>query len=129
MNRRAHPRLAIVGVGGGTGLSVLLGGLERHARRVDDQGSLDISAIVSVADDGGSSGMLREHLGIPAVGDVRNCLVALSRGNPVWSELFQHRFAVGNGLAGQALGNLIVAALVQRWGSLTAATARLVGPL
>lgn len=118
----------VVGVGGGTGLSVLLDGLRRCAQ--DGIGEpLEISAIVSVADDGGSTGNLRNHLGIPAVGDLRNCIVALAHGEPLWNELFQHRFAGGNGLDGHSLGNLIVAALAQRAGGLNAAIDRLQQPL
>ncbi len=124
------PRRRIVGIGGGNGLSVLLSGLERYSRHPGEgRVGLDISAIVSVADDGGSTGLLRQHLGIPAVGDLRNCIVALSRGNPLWHELFQYRFTTGNGLAGHALGNIIVAALVQQAGSVGAAVAMLARPL
>lgn len=110
----------VVGIGGGTGLSVLLAGLKQQAEQARRQGEapVEISAIVSVADDGGSTGRLRRNFGIPAVGDLRNCLVALSHGDPLWSELFQHRFAGGEDLDGHALGNLIVAALAQRAGGL-----------
>lgn len=124
---RPQRKLRIVGIGGGTGLSVLLSGLERHARTSGRP--IDIRAIVSVADDGGSTGVLRHDLGIPAVGDLRNCIVALSRGNPLWNDLLQHRFATGAGIAGHALGNLIVAALLERSGSLRAAIDLLARPL
>src|SRR5579859_7187481 len=103
--------LRIVGIGGGTGLPVLLSGLAKEPR-------VELSAIVTVADDGGSSGRLRDTLGIPAVGDLRNCLVALSGDESALADLFQHRFSKGDGLEGHALGNLIVAALYQRTGSL-----------
>jgi uncharacterized cofD-like protein len=103
--------LRIVGIGGGTGLPVLLSGLAKEPR-------VELSAIVTVADDGGSSGRLRDSLGLPAVGDLRNCLVALSGNDSALAELFQHRFSKGDGLEGHALGNLIVAALYQRTGSL-----------
>jgi uncharacterized cofD-like protein len=103
--------LQIVGIGGGTGLPVLLSGLAHEPR-------VRLSAIVTVADDGGSSGKLRAGLGLPAVGDLRNCLVALSGNHSALADLFQHRFAGGDGLEGHALGNLIVAALYQRTGSL-----------
>ncbi len=83
---------------------MLLAGL----RQFDDA---DVSAIVTVADNGGSSGKLRESFGIPAVGDLRNCLVALSGTDSVLSGLFQHRFRAGGSLDGHALGNLIVTAL------------------
>jgi uncharacterized cofD-like protein len=103
--------LRIVGIGGGTGLPALLRGL-------CDRPDVDLSAIVSVADNGGSSGRLRETFSIPAVGDLRNCLVALSRKDSPLAELFQYRFSSGDGLEGHALGNLIVAALHERTGSL-----------
>jgi len=103
--------LRIVGIGGGTGLPVLLSGLRKFAHA-------DVSAIVSVADNGGSSGRLRESFGIPAVGDLRNCLVALSGQDCALAGLFQHRFRAGGHLDGHALGNLIVTALYQQTGSL-----------
>ncbi len=121
----------VVGIGGGTGLSVLLAGLRacaQHHRR-EHREPVRVSAIVSVADDGGSTGMLRRHLGIPAVGDLRNCIVALAGGDPLWNDLFQFRFGGGEGLAGHALGNLIVAALVERSGGLGPAIEQLNGPL
>ena len=120
-------RTRIVGIGGGTGLSALLHGLRQHSGA--QRRGLDITGVVSVADDGGSSGLLREDFEIPAVGDLRNCIVALSQANPLWAELFQHRFVTGDRLAGHALGNLIVAALVQRSGGLQAAVERLTRPM
>jgi uncharacterized cofD-like protein len=98
----------IVAIGGGTGLSVLLRGLKEHTS--------NLTAIVTVADDGGSSGVLRSGLGIPAVGDIRNCLVALADAEPLMSDVLQYRFpseATGDahGLAGHALGNLMIAAM------------------
>jgi uncharacterized cofD-like protein len=122
----ANNRLRIVGIGGGNGLSVLLLGLRRQlARRDSSMRPADITAIVSVADDGGSTGRLRRSFDIPAVGDLRNCIVALAPGNQMWSRLFQHRFEGDNGLAGHALGNLIMTALVQRSGGLSAAIGQL----
>src|SRR5437660_254022 len=106
--------LRIVGIGGGTGLPVLLSGLAREPH-------IQLSAIVAVADDGGSSGRLRNSLGLPAVGDLRNCLVAMSGNRSALASLFQHRFSNADGLEGHALGNLVVAALYQRTGSLTKA--------
>jgi uncharacterized cofD-like protein len=103
--------LRIVGIGGGTGLPVLLQGLRKVA-------GVEVSAIVSVADNGGSSGRLRQSFAIPAVGDLRNCLVALAGNDCVLADLFQHRFASGIGLEGHSLGNLIVTALYQMSGSL-----------
>jgi uncharacterized cofD-like protein len=97
----------IVAIGGGTGLSTLLRGLKEHTS--------NLTAIVTVADDGGSSGVLREELGIPPVGDIRNCVVALADAEPLMSEVLQYRFpqidGVNTGLAGHALGNLLIAAM------------------
>ncbi len=90
-------------LGGGTGLSVLLRGLKTFP--------VDITAIVTVADDGGSSGRLRKELDIPPPGDVRNVLIALSEVEPLVEELFQHRFENGNGLSGHSLGNLLLAGM------------------
>lgn len=89
--------------GGGTGLSVLLRGLKHQP--------VDITAIVTVADDGGSSGRLRNELKIPPPGDVRNVLAALSDVEPLVEDLFQHRFKKGGDLIGHSLGNLILAAM------------------
>ncbi len=94
----------IVAIGGGTGLSTLLRGLKTH--------TANLTAIVSVADDGGSTGRIREQLGIPAVGDIRNCLVALAETEPVMGELLQYRFGNDEGsLSGHAVGNLLIAAM------------------
>ena len=94
----------IVAIGGGTGLSTLLRGLKER--------TANVTAIVSVADDGGSTGRLREQLGIPAVGDIRNCLVALAETEPAMGELLQYRFGRDEGnLAGHAVGNLLIAAM------------------
>lgn len=94
----------IVAIGGGTGLSVLLRGLKEH--------SGNLTAVVSVADDGGSTGRLRDQLGIPAVGDIRNCLVALAETETAMGELLQYRFGDDDGsLAGHAVGNLLIAAM------------------
>jgi uncharacterized cofD-like protein len=106
--------LRIVAIGGGTGLPVLLRGLAGQA-------DVSLSAIVTVADNGGSSGRLRNEFGMPAVGDLRNCLVALTEEGSPLAALFQHRFTAGGSLAGHALGNLIVAALYQKTGSLVRA--------
>ncbi|MBP3949973.1 gluconeogenesis factor YvcK family protein [Bacillus suaedae] len=93
----------VVVIGGGTGLSVLLRGLKTFP--------VSITAIVTVADDGGSSGRLRKELNIPPPGDIRNVLIALSEVEPLVEELFQHRFANGNGLSGHSLGNLLLAGM------------------
>lgn len=96
-----QPRIAIIG--GGTGLPVLLRGLKTYP--------VDITAIVTVADDGGSSGRLRDELDIPAPGDIRNVLAALSEVEPLVEQMFQHRFDNADHLSGHALGNLILAAM------------------
>ncbi|MDG5786604.1 YvcK family protein [Evansella sp. AB-P1] len=93
----------VVVIGGGTGLSVLLRGLKTFP--------VDITAIVTVADDGGSSGRLRKELRIPPPGDVRNVLIALSEVEPLVEQLFQHRFKNGSGLSGHSLGNLLLAGM------------------
>lgn len=97
----ALPKTAVIG--GGTGLSVMLRGLKHMP--------LDITAIVTVADDGGSSGILRSELKIPPPGDIRNVLLALADVEPMLSRVLQHRFENGTGLAGHSLGNLILAAM------------------
>jgi len=93
----------IVAIGGGTGLSNLLRGLKEH--------TTNLTAIVTVADDGGSSGRLREELGILPPGDVRNCIAALADVEPLMSKLFQYRFSQGSGLAGHSFGNLFIVAM------------------
>lgn len=95
------PRIVVIG--GGTGLSVMLRGLKEKP--------LDITAIVTVADDGGSSGVLREELQIPPPGDIRNVLTALADTEPLMSEVLKYRFKAGTGLGGHSLGNLILAAM------------------
>lgn len=96
-------RPKIVVIGGGTGLSVMLRGLKEKP--------LDITAIVTVADDGGSSGVLRKELQIPPPGDIRNVLSALADAEPLLAEVLQYRFKNGSGLAGHTLGNLMLAAM------------------
>ena len=93
----------IVALGGGTGLSVVLKGLKSY--------SGNLSAIVSVGDDGGSSGRLREELGLIPPGDFRNCLVALAEDESLVGKLFQYRFSKGEGLQGHSFGNLFIAAM------------------
>ena len=106
----------IVAIGGGTGLSTLLSGLKRY--------SSHITAIVTVADDGGSSGVLRRELGVLPPGDIRNCLAALSTEEPLLTRLFQYRFSSGSGLEGHSFGNLFLSALTAITGNLeTAITA------
>jgi len=114
--RRLNRGPNIVAIGGGTGLSTLLSGLKRY--------SSNITAIVTVADDGGSSGVLRRELGVQPPGDIRNCLAALSREEPLLTRLFQYRFKAGTGLEGHSFGNLFLSALTAITGSLeTAITA------
>ena len=98
--------MRVTGIGGGHGLAVTL----RAARGYAD----DIAAVVTVADDGGSSGRLTRELGIPPPGDIRNCLVALAEDDAL-AEVFQHRYAAGP-LTGHTVGNLVVAALTERSG-------------
>jgi uncharacterized cofD-like protein len=104
----------IVAIGGGTGLSALLRGLKEHTS--------NLTAVVAVADDGGSSGVLREELGIPPVGDIRRCLAALADSELLMGELLEHRFAgspadtapeAGGPLGGHPVGNLLLAAMTQ----------------
>lgn len=95
----------VVVIGGGTGISVLLRGLKEKP--------LDITAIVTVADDGGSSGRLRSEMQIPPPGDVRNVLLSLADVEPLLNSLLQHRFINGTGLAGHNLGNLLIAAMTE----------------
>jgi uncharacterized cofD-like protein len=107
----------IVALGGGTGLSTLLRGLKEHvARRTDGPANRerpisDLTAIVTVTDDGGSSGRLRRENRILPPGDIRNCMVALSQDETLLSRLFQYRFNAGRGLIGHNFGNLFLAAL------------------
>ncbi|MFD2114929.1 uridine diphosphate-N-acetylglucosamine-binding protein YvcK [Paenibacillus yanchengensis] len=96
-----HPKIVVIG--GGTGLSVMLRGLKHKP--------LDITAIVTVADDGGSSGRLRNELQIPPPGDIRNVLMALADVEPLLTDVLQYRFNNGTGLAGHSLGNLMLAAM------------------
>ncbi len=95
----------IVVLGGGTGLAVLLRSLKEITG--------NITAIVTVADDGGSSGRLRDELGILPPGDIRNCLLALADTEPLMEKLFQYRFGQGTGLAGHSFGNLFIAAMTE----------------
>lgn len=102
----------VVALGGGHGLSATLRAAKRYAGA--------ITAVVSVADDGGSSGRIVQSLGVPAPGDLRKCLVALAEDNSLLADSFEHRFGGGE-LAGHALGNLLIAGMTQECGSLIAA--------
>ena len=93
----------IVAIGGGTGLATLLRGLKSY--------TTNLTAVVTVADDGGSSGRLRRELGTLPPGDVRNCIAALADAEPLMTSLFQYRFSNGSGLAGHSFGNLFIVAM------------------
>ncbi|HEV2615294.1 MAG TPA: gluconeogenesis factor YvcK family protein [Candidatus Acidoferrales bacterium] len=124
MSKSAHSRskpIRIVALGGGTGLSMLLRGLKQHianSRENDGQRPIaDIAAVVTVTDDGGSSGRLRREYSILPPGDIRNCMVALSPDEALLGRLFQYRFPAasgrGRGLSGHSFGNLFLTALTQ----------------
>jgi uncharacterized cofD-like protein len=93
----------VVAIGGGTGLPVLLRGLKEHTS--------NLTAIVTVGDDGGSSGRLRDELGVLPPGDLRNCIAALAEAEPLMTRLFQYRFNGGSGLEGHSFGNLFIVAM------------------
>ena len=114
MTRRALRPHRVVALGGGTGLPAVLRGL-RHL--VLDGEDFDLTAVVAMSDDGGSSGRLRRSRGLPPPGDVRNCLVALSAEEDLLAGLFQHRYEGESELGGHTLGNLILAALAEQTGS------------
>jgi len=118
----------LVCIGGGTGLPVVLKGLARLAVTRLGSPGLDLTAIVAMSDDGGSSGRLRRDIGVLPPGDVRNCLVALSRKNEL-SELFQYRFDGAKGLSGHSVGNLMIAALTELKGGDFLEAVRLSGRL
>ncbi|MGB3403276.1 MAG: gluconeogenesis factor YvcK family protein [Microcoleaceae cyanobacterium] len=114
-HRRLNRGPKIVVVGGGTGLSTLLRGLKQY--------SANITAIVTVADDGGSSGRLRRDLGVLPPGDIRNCIAALADEEKLLTELFQYRFKAGDGLVGHSFGNLFLTAMSEVTGDLERAIA------
>ncbi|MCC6146012.1 MAG: YvcK family protein [Anaerolineaceae bacterium] len=111
--RERGPRIVVVG--GGNGLSSLLRGLKEHTS--------NLTAIVTVADDGGSSGELRKNIGILPPGDIRNCLTALSDDETLLTQIFQYRFSAAAGLNGHSLGNLFITALTDITGSFEEAVA------
>jgi len=109
--------LRVVAIGGGTGLSALLHGLKQYAKPAEvSVPAVDITAIVTVTDDGGSSGRLRREFDVLPPGDIRNCMVALSEDSGLLSRLFQYRFQSGRGLKGHSFGNLFLMALTQIMG-------------
>src|SRR5438445_13823947 len=103
--------MRVAALGGGHGLAASLGAVRRYAS--------DVTAVVSVADDGGSSARLRAALGIPAPGDLRKSLVALAEPRSAWARTFEHRSDAGE-LTGHALGNLVLAALAETTGDFIA---------
>ena len=113
LNSSAFRRPRVVCIGGGTGLSVILRGLKKFP--------IEITAIVTVADDGGSSGRLRNDLRMPPPGDIRNVLIALADTEPLLESVLQYRFENGEGLAGHTLGNLMIAAMKEITGDFTQA--------
>ncbi|MGA2355476.1 MAG: gluconeogenesis factor YvcK family protein [Terriglobales bacterium] len=115
-NGKAGPELRVVAIGGGTGLSTLLKGLKHYVMTPSlappGQPTIrELSGVVTVSDDGGSSGRLRKEFNMLPPGDVRNCIVALSEDEALLARLFQHRFQKGSGLEGHSFGNLFLAAL------------------
>jgi uncharacterized cofD-like protein len=103
----------LVAIGGGTGLSTLLRGLKNYTS--------NLTAIVTVADDGGSTGRLRQEFGVVAPGDLRQCIAALAESEPLMSKLFQYRFTNGAGLEGHSFGNLFIVAMSEVTGNFEAA--------
>jgi len=106
--------LRIVSMGGGTGLATLLRGLKRYIQAA--AGALEITAVVTVTDDGGSSGRLRRDFDVLPPGDIRNCMVALCRDEALLSQLFNYRFTGGRGLKGHSFGNLFLMAMTHLTG-------------
>jgi uncharacterized cofD-like protein len=103
VGRRLQQGYKVVAIGGGTGLSTLLRGLKRSTS--------NLTAVVTVSDDGGSSGRLQKELGVLPPGDIRNCLVALADDEALVTDLFRYRFTEGEGLSGHSFGNLFLAAM------------------
>ena len=99
----------VVAIGGGTGLSTLLRGIKNYTS--------NLTAIVTVADDGGSTGRLRQEFGVVAPGDLRQCIAALAEAEPLMSRLFQYRFTEGTGLEGHSFGNLFIVAMAEVTGN------------
>jgi uncharacterized cofD-like protein len=109
--------LRIVTIGGGTGLSILLRGLKQYVHATGPWSVRELSAIVTVTDEGGSSGELRREFGMLPPGDIRNCIVALAEEEQLLSRLFSYRFDTDSALKGHSLGNLLIAALTDITGS------------
>ncbi len=130
MPSRSGRELRVVAIGGGTGLSTLLKGLKRyvvsagdpHLSAASDFTRIsELCAVVTVTDDGGSSGRLRKEFNMLPPGDVRNCIVALSEDEALLAKVFQHRFQKGTGLEGHSFGNLFLAALTSLTGDFSEA--------
>ena len=120
--------MKVVAMGGGTGLSTLLHGLKQHVILAGEEPFdrvlpfiTELSAIVTVSDDGGSSGRLRKELNVPPPGDIRNCIVALAEKEALMSRLFQYRFKAGEGLEGHSFGNLFLSAMTEITGDFSEA--------
>jgi uncharacterized cofD-like protein len=122
MTRRLHEGPRIVAMGGGHGLSTLLRGFKPHASEEHER-PVSLTAIVTVADDGGSSGRLRREMGVLPPGDFRNCLIALADAESLMTGLFQYRFGEGTGLDGHSFGNLFITAMGAVTGSFERALA------
>ena len=105
--------LNIVAIGGGTGLSTLLRGLKAYVEAEGAWSIAELSAIVTVTDEGGSSGVLRKEFGMLPPGDIRNCIVALAEEEQLLSQLFNYRFEIDSALKGHSLGNLLLMALTE----------------
>lgn len=118
----------MVSIGGGTGLSTLLKGLKRYSHAHGDvpagAPALDLTAVVTVTDDGGSSGRLRREFGVLPPGDIRNCMVALAEDESLLTQLFRFRFESGRGLKGHSFGNLFLTALTEIIGDFPSAVRR-----
>ncbi|HXX20074.1 MAG TPA: gluconeogenesis factor YvcK family protein [Candidatus Acidoferrum sp.] len=117
---RRSPSVRVVALGGGTGLSTMLRGLKEHiaerGKRRPEHAIADLTAVVTVTDDGGSSGRLRREYKVLPPGDIRNCMVALSKDEHLLGKLFQYRFPAGRGLGGHSFGNLFLTALTNSMG-------------
>jgi uncharacterized cofD-like protein len=120
--------MKVVAMGGGTGLSTLLHGLKQHVVLAGEERFSrtlpfisELSAVVTVSDDGGSSGRLRKELNVPPPGDIRNCIVALAEKEALLSRLFQYRFTAGEGLEGHSFGNLFLSAMTEITGDFSEA--------
>src|SRR5437764_6553151 len=133
MPHRGGRELRVVAIGGGTGLSTLLRGLKKYVGRQSGETAVspitvsesariaELCAVVTVTDDGGSSGRLRKEFNMLPPGDVRNCIVALSEDETLLAKVFQHRFEKGTGLEGHSFGNLFLAALTSLTGDFSEA--------